>query len=303
MKHYIGFDIGGTTIKYGLLTETGEILDKGKRETNRENGEKIISDMVAIVKEYQETRLITAVGVSAPGTIREDGYMITGGAILDFYGINLKMILEERLDIPVVVENDANCAAVAEGWQGAGMGLKNYLFFGIGTAVGGAIVINSHLFKGANYNAGEFGYQIVKNIADKNTRLSTLSLTGSVGHGIVDCYTNKNANIESLDGDAIHTLAKNGDENATQIMDDFYQHLSIGIFNMATAFDPEVILIGGEISQDEVFINRLNTEILALKAGHKDMGNITLPAIKACKFLNDAGMIGAVYLARQLVIP
>jgi len=297
MDYYIGIDIGGTNIKYGLLDEQGTILNKGRVKTSEE-GEDIIANIQTIVKKYVADYEITAVGVSAPGSIRDDGYMITGGAIKDFYGINLKELLEEKIGLPVALENDANCAALAELWLGSGKGKKHFLFAGIGTAVGGAIVINGQLFKGANFNAGEFGYLIVDSINNGNTRLSTLSLNGSVGHGIVDKYEASN-DKKGLSGEEIYTLSKTGEELAVKVVDDFYHALAKGIFNLALAFDPEIVLIGGAISEDEDFIIRLQKEIDDLQKGHRDMGAVKVAKVKPCHFLNDAGIVGAVYRAME----
>ena len=296
LKYYIGIDIGGTNIKYGLLNEEGLILDQGKVKTARNDGDDIIVKIQEVVTKYEADYEIKAVGVSAPGSIRDDGFMITGGAIKDFYGINLKEILEDKIGLSVFLENDANCAALAELWLGSGKEKKHFLFAGIGTAVGGAIVINGQLFKGANFNAGEFGYQIVNSINNNDTRLATLSLNGSVGHGIVDKYEER-TDTKNLDGEALHTLAKSGEAVAVKVIDDFYYSLAKGIFNLTTAFDPEIVLIGGAISKDKDFIIRLQKEIDDLQKGHRDMGAVKVARIKACHFLNDAGIIGAVYHA------
>jgi len=295
MAYYVGIDIGGTNIKYGLLDELGTILNNGCVKTS-EKGEEIIVNIQTIVKKYAIDYEITAVGISAPGSIRDDGFMITGGAIKDFYGINLKEMLEAKIGLSVFLENDANCAALAELWLGSGKEKKHFLFAGIGTAVGGAIVINGQLFKGANFNAGEFGYLIVDSINNGNTRMATLSLNGSVGHGIVDKYE-EITNRKDLDGETIHALSKSGEELATKIVNEFYYALAKGIFNLTLAFDPEIVLIGGAISKDKNFIIRLQKEIDDLQNGHRDMGTVKIARVKACHFLNDAGIVGAVYHA------
>ena len=298
MKYFIGIDIGGTNIKYGLLDGLGTIVDKGQVKTMRDDGADIVAKIVEVVANYRVDYEVIAVGVSAPGSIRDDGFMITGGAIRDFYGINLKEQLESVVGLPVALENDANCAALAELWLGAGRGKQHFLQFVVGTAVGGAIVINGALFKGASFNAGEFGYLLTEDIQNGNTRLATLSLNGSIGHGVVEKYALQNET--ELDGVAIYELAAAGDELALNVLDEFYGSLARGIFNLATAFDPEVVLIGGAVSQNDTFINRLQTEINQLKAGHRDMGNVNIAAVQACQFLNDAGIIGAVYNATKL---
>ena len=294
--YYIGIDIGGTNIKYGLLDETGLILDRGKAKTVRDDGNAIIAKIEEVTATYKAQYDISAVGVSAPGSIRDDGFMITGGAILDFYAINLKDILQTKLGVPVYLENDANCAALAELWQGSAKGKRHFLTVVVGTGVGGAIVINEQLFTGANAGAGEFGYMLVDPIAFGDTRRSTLSLSGSIGLGVVEKYALRTGK-EGLDGKQIFDLAEAGDVAAVGVVNGFYDRLAAGLFNLSTSFDPEVILIGGAISTNVDFIAEINGRMARLQAGHKDMGNVVLPRVEACHFQNDAGIVGAVYKA------
>jgi predicted NBD/HSP70 family sugar kinase len=298
MKKYIGIDIGGTTIKHGVLNESGQILIQGQTATKRDDGADIIEKVVEVVKGYQHDHDVSGVGISAPGAIRDDGYMITGGAILDFYDINLKEVLEAKIGLPVTLENDANCAALAELWQGSGRGMKHFLTVVVGTGIGGGIVVNGRLFKGANFNAGEFGYMLVEPIQYGDTRRASLSLTGAIGLGLVERYELR-TQLTGHDGKAIFELADAGDVAAIGVVDGFYKALVTGLFNLATTFDPEVILIGGAISGNVAFMEQLNLRLRDLQAGHKDMGSVKLPEIKACQFENDAGMIGAVYNIHQ----
>jgi beta-glucoside kinase len=90
MTHYVGFDIGGTSVKYGLVNAAGEILEKGAFVTTPDDGEQMIANMAKQVKAYQEKQDILSVGVSVPGIVRKDGYMVTAGAITSFFDINLK---------------------------------------------------------------------------------------------------------------------------------------------------------------------------------------------------------------------
>lgn len=295
MNYYIGIDIGGTNIKYGLLDQMGRILHKDKLKTSTV-GTEIIDHIVVIVENYQKEYQIKAVGVSAPGIIEDDGFMVTGGAIFDFYGINLKTLLETRIDLPVFVENDANSAALAERWQGAGKDVPNFLTVVVGTGIGGGIIINGQLYKGASSNAGEFGFMVVEPIENQDTRMATLSLTGSVQSGIVNKYQEMTDKKE-LDGETVFNLAAAGDEIAQQMIAHFYESLSIGLFNLITAFDPEVILLGGAISANQEFLEEVQNRILALKKGHKDLGNVRFAPIKPCHFHNDAGIVGATYKA------
>ncbi|MGO3794490.1 ROK family protein, partial [Vagococcus salmoninarum] len=234
MNYYVGIDIGGTNIKYGLVTATGEIIDDSHVKTAN-NGESIFNEISNIVKQYREQHKVIAVGVSAPGIILDNGFMVTGGSIQDFYGINLKEELEIRLDLPVTVENDANCSALAEKWLGAGRDYHHLLAVVVGTGIGGGIIINDQLFRGGHATAGEFGFMMVEPIVNNDSRMATLSLTGSVGCGVVNKYAEA-ANLNEsnyLNGEEIFALVNQGEDLANQVVADFYDRLAIGIFNMA----------------------------------------------------------------------
>ena len=148
MAYYVGFDIGGTTVKYGLVNETGEILEKGSFVTTPNDGEQLIANMAKQVAAYQEKYAILSVGVSVPGIVRKDGYMINAGAVTSFFAINLKTVCEAAFQLPVIVQNDANCVALAEQWIGNAQGVENYIVISLGTAVGCGIVINNAIYQG-----------------------------------------------------------------------------------------------------------------------------------------------------------
>lgn len=301
MDKFIGIDIGGTNIKYGLLDEKGNILHKDKIKTSPE-GSEIIRNIKNIVESYKEAHEISAVGISVPGVVEESGFLTTGGAIFDFYGVHLKDILEKELGVHVAVENDANSAALAEKWLGAGRDYKNYFTAVVGTGIGGAIIINNDIYRGAHATAGEFGFMINTPILNGDTRLASLSLTGSVQSGLVQRYldeTDQETLQQDLDGEAVFKLAEAGDVRAKAVIDDFYDHLAIGIYNVLVSLDPEVVLIGGGISANQSFIQELNRRVQGLQAGHRDMKNMTLAEILPCHFLNDAGIVGASYKAMK----
>lgn len=298
MNYYVGIDVGGTNVKYGLLDEAGHILHHDKIKTANQ-GDKIIEAITGIVQTYQTEYTIKAVGVSVPGVVEDDGFMTTGGAIFDFYGVPLQEILMTKLALPVFVENDANSAALAEKWIGAGRNAKHILCVVVGTGIGGGIIINNQLFRGAHATAGEFGFMVVEPIENQDTRLATLSLTGSVQCGLVLKYLERK-DLEDdgqLNGETIFSMADQGDILAEDVIDVFYDRLATGIFNMATAFDPELILIGGAISGSSEFIQELDRRVNQLKDHHRDMKQVTLAPIEPCQFLNNAGIIGAVYKA------
>ena len=131
----------------------------------------------------------------------------------------------------------------------------------------------------------------LKNIAD-----STLSMRGSVRGGLIKSYANKvNQNWEELDGKKIFEYAENGDKIAIETIDEFYTNIAYSIFNLIVSLNPEKVLIGGEISVREDFIERVKEKLEKLKSEIVDLKNLEFPTIERCKFLNDSGKIGALY--------
>lgn len=289
---YLSFDVGGTNIKYSLIDTNGNILKSGKYTTIT-NREEFLNKIEDIVKENSEK--IEGLAFSMPGVIDVDkGHMITGGALYELYDYNFKEELEKRINIPVEIENDVNCVALAEKWLGNAKENKNFICLTIGTGVGGALFINDKIVRGAKYSAGEFGFMITERL--KNTADSTLSMRGSVRGGLIKSYAKKvNQNWEELDGKKIFEYAENGDKIAIETINEFYTNIAYSIFNLIVSLNPEKILVGGEISVRTDFIEKIKEKLEELKSEIVDLKNLEFPVIERCKFLNDSGKIGALY--------
>lgn len=289
MKKYIGIDIGGTDIKYGLVTPKGEVVlsDKMKTPKTREG---LLDAIQEIIISYGED--ISGVGVSVPGIVASDGTLITAGALDTCYGMNLFEAIQQFYTGDLTIENDVNCAAYAELWAGAGRQYQHFLTVAIGTGIGGAIVINKQLYHGRHFMAGEFGFMLTQRSSFDDTREATLSLNGSIQSGIVDRYEAESG-MSGLNGEEIFYFAEKGDEIAKKYIESFYESLAIGLFNLIFSFDPEAILIGGAVSQNKTFMETLNVRVEQLKNQHRDIKHIQLPPIIPCAFFNAAGIVGA----------
>lgn len=300
MKYFIGIDIGGTTIKYGLLDQEGVILNKGMVETSI-SGAEILQNIQEIVQGYQEQFQVTGIGVSAPGIVQKNGFMTTGGAIRDFYGINLKKEIEQRTGILTTIENDANAAAFAEQWKGNAQRLHDYICMVIGTGIGGGIIINDQIYRGGHGMAGELGMMsVMDHQYQTDIERDTLNFTGATVGGLLRYY-NDHQDIENVvDARVLYKLANRGDQLAEESLNFFYTALARGIINLIVALDPEKILIGGGISANEQFMIDLNAQIVSLKELNNDLRGLEFPVVEAAKLKNDAGIIGAVYRALQV---
>lgn len=289
---YLSFDVGGTNTKYSLIDCKGNILESGSIPT-RDDKVEIFNRVKLIVEEYQKRDIkIEGLAFSMPGVIDvERGYMITGGALYDLYDFAFKEELEKYIGLPVELENDVNCVALAEKWLGNAKESNNFLCMTVGTGVGGAIFVNGKMVRGNNFSAGEFGFMITDR--RKNYEEATLSMSGSVRGGLIQTYARlKGIEWENLDGKQIFDLAESGDEIAKKVIADFYDCIAYSVYNLSVAINPEKILIGGEITKREEFIERIEAKINEIK---EQTCSLKFPLIERCKFLNDSGKIGAVY--------
>ena len=303
MTYYIGFDIGGTSIKYGLVSDSGELIEKGLFPSTPNDGEQIIANMTKQVTRFQESYHIESVGISMPGIVRKDGYMVAAGAIKPFYKVNLKEKCEAAFHLPVVLENDANCVAIAEQWLGNAQGIENYVVVTLGTAVGCGIIINGKIYHGAHGAAGEIGWSMQGSLDyTHDLEEDSWNFTSGVILGLYNRYYQATGQ-EISDARLILDLVRKGDALATKVMDQYYEDVAKGLVNLICAFDPEVLLIGGGISANQEFLENLTDRFDKIKRHHSSINrlkNETIADIKPCFLRNDAGLIGAVYQAKKM---
>lgn len=289
---YLSFDVGGTKTKYSLINKKGEILESESTITF-DDKKVIFSTIKEIVEKFKkEGYLIEGLAFSMPGVIDvERGHMITGGALYDLYDFPFKEKLEEYTGIPVELENDVNCVALAEKWLGNAKECKNFLCLTVGTGVGGAIYIDGKIVRGTRFAAGEFGFMITDR--RENYEEASLSMSGSVRGGLIQTYARKKGiDWKELTGEKIFELCEEGDEIAKSVIDEFYTSLAYSVYNLSVSLNPEKILIGGEITRREDFIEIIEKKVEIIK---KDVCPLEMPKLERCKFLNDSGKIGAVY--------
>lgn len=298
---WIGIDIGGTNIKYGLVDQEGQVTQNSQIDTPKTHGN-LVEYLGRIISTFQKNQHIQGVGISAPGVILTDGTMITAGALYDSYGKNLVKDLHTKFSLPVYVENDANAATIAEQWIGNAQQKKNYLCIVIGTGIGGGIVVDGEIFRGTHGMAGEFGWMMIDQLPKEgNLEVSSLNQRASVIGGICEKY-NQLSGSSIREAQIIFEKYKLGDPKAHQVLNDFYQSLSVGILNLISCFDPEIVLIGGAISENGEFINTLQMKLKEMIIRHEAitaaLKNIDI-SVTAVKLRNNAGLIGAVYQLRK----
>ena len=280
----LAIDIGGTMVKYGLISSDGEILSTDKIETEAEKGlENILNKIDNIFKKYKENNPI-GVAVSGTGQINGMiGKVIGGNPIIpNWIGANLVKILEKKYNLPAVLENDVNCVALGEKWIGAGKDLSNFICLTIGTGIGGGIILNNQLFRGENFVAGEFGHILIKK-GEFEQFASTTALIRLV----------KERTEKTLNGKEIFDLEKKEIVEYQEVISEWIENLTDGLSSIVYCFNPaNIILGGGVIGQGEPLINRIKNSLFK-KIGPQFKEKLNI--IQA-KLGNNAGMIGASYL-------
>ncbi|MEW6195855.1 MAG: ROK family protein [Bacteroidota bacterium] len=232
----IGVDIGGTNLRVGFVEHNS--LERIESMSVKKNGkeDEIIQDLISLIKRFKNER-IEGIGIGVPSVVdSEKGVVYDVTNIPSWKEVHLKEILEAKFDIPVYVNNDANCFVVGEKYFGRVKKYKNIVGLIIGTGLGSGLIINDHLYAGKNYGAGEFGMIPYK---DRNYEYYCS------GRFFISEY--------GLTGEEVFSLAVRGEEKALNIFDQFGNHLGDTIKMILFAIDPEVIVLGGSISKSYNF--------------------------------------------------
>lgn len=275
------FDMGGSAVKYGVWTGN-ELTDKGKFTTP-----KTWDDMKAQLKGVREevTAALEGVGISAPGAVNATERQINGiSAIPYIHGFDIISELETLFDLPVTIENDANCAGLAEFYQGAGKGFEQAAFVVIGTGVGGTLIHHGQLIRGAHLYGGEFGLMIL----DQGKTFSQLGTAVQMAWRYCD---RMGIDRDTISGEDVFARSESGDPIAAEEVENFYRYLAQGLFSIQFAFDPEVIIIGGGVSAKPSLLAEIETRLSVMLAA-QGLNDFT-PLIKLCDYRNDANLVGA----------
>lgn len=278
----LAFDMGGTAVKYGILTKQGELLEKGKFATP-DNLDELIRLLVEVKTSYDYS--FQGVAFSCPGAVNNETGIIGGASAIPYiHHFPFRQLLEEKLALPVTMENDANCAALAEVWLGAAKDKQDIIFMILGTGVGGSVIHDGKVHHGANLHGGEFGYMLMDQDGHTLSDLGTVvNAAKRIGERLEP--------TEEIDGVRAFELREDGNLIATEELKTMFYHLARSIFNLQYALDPELVVIGGAVSERNGFIDELNTYVDEVKAS-VPIAKIR-PIVVSCEFGNDANLIGA----------
>jgi glucokinase len=302
VENFMAFDIGGSSAKWSVINQNGEILKSGKFGIP-DSKETFFNSLGNTTNEMKGKFDVKGIAISAPGAVDCETGIIGGlSAIPYIHGPNFKDILKELTGLNVEIENDANCAALGECWIGAGKENKDLAFVVCGTGIGGAIVKDKKIHSGIHKHGGEFGYCSISCELEVEPKFTSWSQSGSTNALAKKVAKLKGLEDGSLDGVEVFELCNKGDEIALKEVNKYYFIMAVGIYNIQYTYDPEVIILGGAISERPEYVDEVNKRLDILM--NSDLEGTIKPVIKKCEFGNDANKLGALYnyLQRQLYI-
>ena len=289
MKQYISIDIGGTAIKYGVVDENAQILIKKSMETEAfKGGPEILKKAIGIVEELiGETQSeISGICISTAGMVDiEKGSIFYSAPLIPNYaGTQFKAVLEEKFKIPCEVENDVNCAGLAEYQSGVAKGSRVAVMLTIGTGIGGCIILDGKIFHGFSNSACEVGYMHLDGGEFQDLGAASILTKKVAGR--------KQESKSDWDGYHIFESAKQGDEICIQAIDEMADVLGKGISNICYVLNPEIVVLGGGIMAQEEFLGERIKQAVKKYLVSSIEANTT---IAFSKHQNNAGMLGAFY--------
>ena len=318
MGYYCGIDLGGTNIKAGIVDEEGKLLNKLSIKTNADRSmEEIIHDMgqlaVDAIKDAGlEVKDIECIGIGSPGTPDNEEGLLVYSSNLPFNKAPMRKLIREVVDLPVYIDNDANCAAMAEAVAGAGKGAKDSVTITLGTGVGAGVIVNGRIFSGFNQAGSEFGHTVLVSggvqcgcgrkgcfeqyasatALARMTREAAEANPGSLLNKVKEDFGEWNAQIAFV-------AMREGDKVAAQVVDQYTDYLSDGLANAINAFMPEVLIVGGGVCNEG--------DPLLIPMREKTMSRpyfgsgVPKTRIALAQMGNDAGIVGAAMMGKSCV--
>lgn len=313
MAYSIGVDVGGTKLLGGVVNEHGTVLAHARRDTPRQGGSALTQTIADVALELMKDFEVGSVGISAAGFVSSDRKtMLATPNIAGWNGVNLDKELGALIGLPLVIENDANAAAWGEARFGAGVNERHLMMLTIGTGIGGGVVVNGQLYRGAFGIAAEFGHMRV--VPDGH-------LCGCGARGCFEQYASGNAllrhareaisaspeiarnllalgdgTVGGLTGKHITDAARQGDAVALAAFNTTAQWLGAGIASLSVILDPACVVIGGGvIDAGEILLAPTRA---AVERNMPFAGKHPTPRIIAAELGNEAGLVGAADLAR-----
>lgn len=316
MEYYVGIDLGGTNIKAGVVTDSGEMINKKSIKTNADRPmENIIHDMGKLAKDViEDAKLnlkdIKAIGIGSPGTPDNKEGILVYSNNLPFNMAPMRKLIKEVVDLPVYIDNDANCAGMAEAVAGAAKGVKDSVTITLGTGIGAGVIVNGRIYSGFNQAGSEFGHTVLVSGGEPCScgRKGCFEKYGSASALVRMTKEAAEKNPTSKLNDVIKSEGKInakiafqamrlGDEVAKEVVDTYTDYLADGLANAINTFMPEVLVIGGGVCNEG--------DPLLIPLQEKTMSRpyfgpgVKKTVIKLAEMGNDAGIVGAAMMGKS----
>lgn len=293
MKKYCGIDVGGSSIKYALMDEEANVLEKGEVAVPQDSLDSFVEAIGQIYDLYKDD--ISGIAMSAPGRINcNTGFMFTGGALRYIENVPMKEELQKRCPVEISIENDGKCAALAELWKGSLKGSEHGLVLTLGTGIGGGVIVNGKLLRGKNFAAGELSSFPTTILPVKDPINFWANINGT--RGLTRVYESRmNLEKDSVNGKAFFKAVNDNDVIAIGVLEEFASNFANAIFAIQTVLDTEIVAIGGGISSQDRLIEALNRKVSELFDRFANFSPILKPTVVRCQFGNDSNLIGALY--------
>lgn len=308
-----GIDVGGTKIAGGVVDEDGHVLEEQRVVSPATDAEAIEEAIAGLVADLRSRHDIATVGVGAAGYVDKSRAVVLFAPNVAWRNEDLKSELERRVELPVVIENDANAAAWGEFRFGAAHDADDLLLVTVGTGVGGGLVLDGEVYRGANGVGAEIGHMRV---------VPNGILCGCGKHGCFEQYASGSAlvrearalalsgaqiaqgmlqraggDLTRITGPLITAAAQDGDAGAVQQLAELGRWLGEGIASLTEILDPEVVVIGGGVSEaDDLLLEPCRAAFGAQLVGR---GFRPIPEVRRARLGNHAGLIGAADLSRR----
>ncbi len=316
--YYLGIDLGGTNIAVGIVDENYKIIARASSKTKTDSAEQVADAMAATAREALKNANLTLndvpwIGLGSPGTVNKATGLIEYANNLPFKNTPLEKMLSERLDgKKVLMENDANAAAYGEYMAGALKGADNAIAITLGTGVGGGVIIDHKIYSGSNYAGAELGHTVIvvdgrpctcgrhgcwETYASATGLIKTTQEHMEKAPKDSPLWTIVGGDIEKVNGRTAFDAMRQGDPVGKEIVDEYIHYLSEGVVNMVNIFQPDILCIGGGISNERETLMAPVRDFVAKQQYAMNSSKKTV--ICRAELGNDAGIIGAALLGKE----
>jgi len=309
---YAGIDVGGTSIKFGLVDRKGKVIYKEQRSTMADKGVEPLMHLVTNIAESllyhaaEEEYEVRWLGVGTPGAIESKTGKVIGESpnIEGWKGTVIGEILHDRLNLPVHVDNDVNNVALAEHRFGAAVGYNSVVCVALGTGVGGGIIINGKLWRGGNHSAGEIGHIIINEEGPAcrcgnngcleaycNSAAIVQRTREKLKGGLTDVFEKVlDGSLDNLNIRKLFAAAKKGDKIALEVVNETARYLAVGLAGVVNLLNPDIVIIGGGVADGGGgFVDAVSAEIRKRAFGSA----VEKLRVARATLGNNAGFIGA----------